>query len=84
MRKSKKNLNTKEIEKVFLNDPSPCGVIAVYMYKKKERNIVNVMKRQERNVAVDERGEGRGEDENISEVGGSEDVMLRNIHQKDD
>lgn len=45
MRKSRKNLNNKEIERVFLKHPSPSGVVAVYMYRKQERNIVNVMKR---------------------------------------
>jgi hypothetical protein len=48
MRKTKKNLTNKEIEKVFLKRPSPSGIVAVYMYRKKERNIVNVMRRQER------------------------------------
>ena len=48
MRKSKKNLTNKEIERVFLKHPSPSGIVAVYMYRKKERNIVNVMRRQER------------------------------------
>lgn len=45
MRKTRKNLNNKEIEKAFLRDASDSGIIAVYMYKKTERNIVNVMKR---------------------------------------
>ncbi len=48
MRKTKKNLTNKEIERVFLKNASPSGIIAVYMYRKKERNIVNVMRRQER------------------------------------
>ena len=48
MRKTKKNLTNKEIERVFLKRPSPSGIVAVYMYRKKERNIVNVMRRQER------------------------------------
>ena len=48
MRKSKKNLTNKEIERVFLKNASPSGIVAVYMYRKKERNIVNVMRRQER------------------------------------
>ena len=37
-------MNNKEIEKVFLKDASDSGIVAVYMYKKNERNIVNVMK----------------------------------------
>ena len=45
MRKNRKNLSNKEIERVFLNDISASGIVAVYMYKKQERNIVNVMKR---------------------------------------
>lgn len=45
MRKSKKNLTNKEIERVFLKNASPSGIIAVYMYRKKERNIVNLMRR---------------------------------------
>jgi hypothetical protein len=45
MRKSKKNLTNKEIERVFLKNASPSGIAAVYMYRKKERNIVNVMRR---------------------------------------
>jgi hypothetical protein len=48
MRKSRKNLNNKEIEKAFLKNASPSGIVAVYMFRKSERNIVNVMKRQER------------------------------------
>ena len=48
MRKSKKNLTNKEIERVFLKNASPSGIVAVYMYRKKERNIVNVMRRQEK------------------------------------
>jgi chemotaxis protein CheY-P-specific phosphatase CheC len=49
MRKARKNLNNKEIERVFLRHPSPSGIIAVYMYRKSEKNIVNVMKMQEKN-----------------------------------
>lgn len=45
MRKSRKNLTNKEIERVFLKNASPSGIVAVYMYRKKERNIVNVMRR---------------------------------------
>ena len=45
MRKSRKKLTNQEIERVFLKDESQSGVIAVYMYKRQERNIVNVMKR---------------------------------------
>jgi hypothetical protein len=48
MRKSRKNLTNKEIERVFLKNASPSGIVAVYMYRKKERNIVNVMRRQEK------------------------------------
>lgn len=55
MRKSRKNLNNKEIERVFLKDVNPSGIVAVYMYKKQERNIVNVMKAQEKMIGELER-----------------------------
>lgn len=54
MRKSRKNLNNKEIERAFLKEPSPSGIVAVYMYRKTERNIVNVMKRQERQGSLED------------------------------
>jgi hypothetical protein len=50
MRKARKNLNNKEIERVFLRHPSPSGIVAVYMYRKAEKNIVNVMKMNERSL----------------------------------
>ena len=43
LRKNKKNLNNKEIEAKFLKKVSSCGIVAVYIYNKTERNIVNVM-----------------------------------------
>jgi len=52
-------LNNKEIERVFLKKENTSGVVAVYMYRKKERNIVNIMKMQERNND----GEGGGEED---------------------
>ena len=48
MRKARKNLNSREIERVFLKNSSPSGIIAVYMYKKSERNIINIMRMQEK------------------------------------
>jgi uncharacterized protein YbbK (DUF523 family) len=48
MRKARKNLNSREIERVFLKNASPSGIIAVYMYKKSERNIINIMRMQEK------------------------------------
>lgn len=90
MRKTRKNLNNKEIERAFLRDASDSGIIAVYMYKKTERNIVNVMKRQERNgnnVHESERGNGATAEANL--LDGDEDDstkeagrlgMRENIH----
>ena len=48
MRKNKKNLNNKEIEEVFLKKVSLSGIVAVYIYNKTERNIVNVMNQQQK------------------------------------
>jgi hypothetical protein len=50
MRKAQKNLNNKEIEKVFLRKLSPSGIVAVFMYRKCEKNIVNVMKMHEKTL----------------------------------
>ena len=50
MRKARKNLNNKEIERVFLRKPSPSGIVAVFMYRKCEKNIVNVMKMHEKTL----------------------------------
>lgn len=58
MRKARKNLTNKEIERVFLKNHSPSGIIAVYMYRRREKNIVNVMKRHEQASMVDNNGEG--------------------------
>jgi hypothetical protein len=69
MRKSKNNLNNKEIERVFLKKESTSGVVAVYMYRKKERNIVNIMKMQERNNDVDG-GREEKDDETLQDFKG--------------
>lgn len=45
LRKNKKNLSNKAIEDAFLKRVSPSGIVAVYIYNKTERNIVNVMNR---------------------------------------
>jgi hypothetical protein len=50
MRKARKNLNNKEIERVFMRHPSPSGIVAVFMYRKCEKNIVNVMKMNEKSL----------------------------------
>jgi hypothetical protein len=65
MRKARKNLNNKEIERVFLRHPSPSGIIAVYMYRKSEKNIVNVMKMNEKS-SIGEGGQ--------STIGGDRDA----------
>eukprot|EP00347_Sterkiella_histriomuscorum_P016999 403351049 len=48
LRKNKKNLSNKQIEEAFLKKVSPSGIVAVYIYNKTERNIVNVMNRQQK------------------------------------
>ena len=73
MRKSKKNLKLKEIERVFLKNPSPSGIVAVYMYRKKEPNIVCIMRRQERLNEKRIRKEGTEMAAAASESGTGED-----------
>ena len=46
MRKNKKNLCNDQIENKFLKQVSPSGIVAVYIYNKTEKNIVNVMNKQ--------------------------------------
>ncbi|CDW88079.1 UNKNOWN [Stylonychia lemnae] len=48
LRKNKKNLNNKSIEEAFLKNISGSGIVAVYIYNKTERNIVNVMNKQQK------------------------------------
>ena len=48
MRKNKTNLNNAQIEKAFLKKVSPSGIVAVYIYNKTEKNIVNVMNKQQK------------------------------------
>lgn len=90
MRKSRKNLTNKDIERVFLRDASQSGVVAVYMYRKGERNIVNVMKRQEKMSTIHElQKSGKGgkdddeeEGEEDEEEGNYKEATRANIHDK--
>lgn len=78
MRKNRKKLTNQEIERVFLRDETPSGVVAVYMYRRQERNIVNVMKRQEKRGGG---GGGTGDSAAIdSEEEEVRDDMRQNIH----
>jgi hypothetical protein len=78
MRKSRKNLTNKEIEKAFLKDASPSGIIAVYMYKKSEPNIVNVMMKQE--MMSHDKLEGTSDLLDINQP--NKISMIENIHDK--
>ncbi len=76
LRKSKKHLNNSEIEKTFLRQHKAEGlaasdIVAVYIYNKKERNIVNVMnqaKRQQKLGQEEEMKENIFIDENLDEA----------------
>lgn len=46
LRKNKNSLNNAAIRKKFLKGSSESGIVAVYIYNKTERNIVNVMNRE--------------------------------------
>lgn len=43
LRKNKKNLSNVEIEKKFLKNISKSGIVAMYIYNKTHKNIVNIM-----------------------------------------
>ena len=44
MRKSKKNFTLAAIEEDFLRRVSPSGIVATYIYNKREKNIIHNMK----------------------------------------
>lgn len=56
MRKSKKNLSNEKIEESFLQNISQSGIVAFYMYNKKERNIISTinMKKNKRGDSSDQ------------------------------
>jgi len=60
LRKNKVKLTNAEIEKVFLRRQPASGIVAVYIYNKKERNIVNVMNQQQKEEARKKEEEERG------------------------
>jgi hypothetical protein len=39
-------MNAKEIEEAFLKDASRSGIVAYYIYNKREQNIVSVINRR--------------------------------------
>lgn len=43
MKRRGKNMSVKEIEQSFLKKVSKSGIVAYYIYNKKEKNIISVL-----------------------------------------
>ena len=47
MKRHGQSLSVKEIEETFLKKISKSGIVAYYIYNKKEKNIISILNKQE-------------------------------------
>ena len=47
MKRRGQNISVKEIEQAFLKKVSKSGIVAYYLYNKKEKNIISILNKQD-------------------------------------
>ncbi|CDW89275.1 UNKNOWN [Stylonychia lemnae] len=61
MKRRGQNLGAKEIEQVFLKKISKSGIVAYYIYNKKEKNIISILNKQDQRERANQKA-GVGDD----------------------